>query len=147
MSIWSKLKHFNQTENWGNPLKVNGSLLLLLDKIADNVRKYAWQKYKVITPCIIHCAYARSGHCTNSQHYKGNAVDFHFMGISAKEAYEVILQTLKNYQMINFVGLGVYPDWFHKGFHLDVRGYKARWSRINNIYTDIDKGIELLRKV
>ena len=144
MAIWGEIKHFSLSENWGNPNKINGLLLLLLDKIADNVRKYVRQKDKKVAPCIIHCAYDTSGHVKNSQHYKGNAVDFHFENISTKEAYTIILKTLNDYQATAFVGFGVYPDWYNKGFHLDLRGYKARWSRINGIYISIDEGIKNL---
>jgi uncharacterized protein YcbK (DUF882 family) len=141
MSIWNKLKHFNPNENWGDKNKVNGLLLLLLDSITEDVKQYSWAKYKKISPCIIHCAYESSGHCDNSQHYKGNAADFHFENIPLKQAYEVMLTVLKEHQAENFVGLGIYPDWIKSGFHLDVRGEKARWSRIGGVYKRIEDGL------
>jgi len=144
MSIWSKIKHFSPAENWGNPTKINGLLLLLLDEITEEIKNYSREKYQKISPCIIHCAYETSGHSPSSQHYKGNAVDFHFKNIPAIEAYNLILKFLKNYQVENFIGLGVYPNWNNPGFHLDVRGYKARWSRVNGIYKTIGSGLNKL---
>lgn len=138
MSIWSKLNHFHQGEKWGNKDKVNGLLLLLLDIITDRIKQYSWEKYKRISPCIIHCAYETTGHSANSQHYKGNAADFHFENVNLPEAYNIILAVLKEYQVEEFTGLGVYPDWHTPGFHLDLRGEKARWSRINGVYRRIE---------
>lgn len=144
ISAFNKLNHFSCYEKWGDHTKINGLLLILLDKITDKVKLYAWQKYKKTAFCIIHCAYEKSGHSPNSQHYLGNAADFHFENISTKEAYEIILEVLGEYQVKNFVGLGIYPDWYKKGFHLDVRSFKARWARVDNIYVDIEQGIKLL---
>jgi len=127
MTIWNKLKHFKPSENWGNPEKINGLLLLLLDEITDRVKKAAKEEEEAAI-CVIHCAYDKRGHAANSQHYKGNAVDFSIRGgFSAKKSHQIILQTLKDWQLEDKVGLGVYPDWFNQGFHLDVRGEKARW--------------------
>lgn len=146
MSIWGKIKHFNPNEKWGDKNKINGLLLLLLDRITEEIKNYSWQKYKKIAPCIIHCGYKTSGHSPKSQHYKGNAVDFHFENISPKEAYNIILQVLKDHQIDNYVGLGVYPDWYKPGFHLDIRGYKARWSEVIGKYRPIKYGIERLNE-
>ncbi len=146
MSIWSKLKHFNLNENWGDKNKVNGLLLVLLDNITERVKTYSWNKYKKISPCIIHCAYKISGHSPNSQHYKGNAADFHFENIPASEAYMVMTEVLREFQAEGFVGLGVYPDWHKPGFHLDVRGYKARWAKVMGIYKHIKYGLKKLNE-
>jgi uncharacterized protein YcbK (DUF882 family) len=146
MSIWSKLNNFSPSENWGDKDKVNGSLLETLDIITNEIKRVTWERYKKVSPCIIHCAYEVTGHSEKSEHYKGNAADFHFNNIPPLEAYETILQILKEYQKYNHVGFGVYPDWYNQGFHLDVRGYKARWSQVNGLYTEINKGVVLLKK-
>lgn len=146
MAIWNKLKHFERWENWGEPDRVNGLLLLLLDKITEEVKNYAWRKYKTITPCIIHCAYATDGHSDGSQHYKGSAADFHFENISAYEVYTVIQKVLEDNQVENHVGFGVYPDWKKPGFHLDVRGWKARWSHVVGRYVGINKGVQIIKQ-
>ena len=144
MTIWSKLKHFHPNENWGDKDKVNGLLLLLLDEITDKVKDYAINNLEENAYCIIHCADEQGGHSPRSQHYKGNAADFHFKNISPGKVYIIIQKVLKDLQLENFVGLGVYPDWHNPGFHLDVRGEKARWSRVNGKYTVIKEGVKLL---
>ena len=116
--IWSRLKHFDKKENWGDPDKMNGFLLLLLDGICHTYDR----------PFVIHCGYAEDGHSTGSQHYLGNAVDFHIEG---GEYYSIqiekMLRILEWFQVSDRVGLGIYPDWNYPGFHLDGRGTKARW--------------------
>ncbi|HSA06131.1 MAG TPA: hypothetical protein P5556_03020 [Candidatus Gastranaerophilales bacterium] len=144
MDIWRALKHFKPHENWGNSKKINGMLLLLLDEITEQVKSYSLCNYNKNSPCIIHCAYETSGHSPNSQHYKGNAADFHFSNIPPFKTYETIIKVLKDTQTENFVGLGVYPDWINPGFHLDARGEKARWSRINDVYKSINDGLNKL---
>lgn len=52
--IWNKLKNFKKTENWGNPDKMNGSLLLLLDEITSRVKKAATEEEEAAS-CVIHC--------------------------------------------------------------------------------------------
>jgi len=127
--IWHKLQHFKPNENWGDPGKMNGLLLLLIDGIRHTYDR----------PFKIHCGYDESGHTTNSQHYLGNAIDFHIEG---GEYYptqiDKILKILDWYQVSDKVGLGIYPDWAHQGFHLDVRGTKARWGRIGKDYFSFD---------
>lgn len=142
LSIWSNLNNFNPYENWGDKNKVNGLLILLLDKITDEIKVFSWNKYRKFSPCIVHCAFKTNGHSPNSQHYLGNAVDFHFENIRPLQAYKIINKTIQNYQAENFIGLGIYPDWYKPGFHLDIRGYKARWSKIAGKYTKLQYGLE-----
>ena len=130
--IWKILEpYFSKNENWGNPEKLNGFLLLLLYQI----------RLEVSNKIIIHNAYAENGHTKNSQHYIGNAVDFHVQGIQFGEAIRLVHKTLKGLQIENKVGLGIYPQWVNPGFHLDVRGYKARWSKIDGNYVSFDAGL------
>lgn len=140
------MNHFHPGEKWGNKNKVNGLLLLLLDIITDRIKQYSWENHKKVSPCIIHCAYQTTGHSTHSQHYKGNAADFHFENIALSDAYNIIMAVLKEYQVEEFTGLGVYPDRRTPGFHLDVRGEKARWSRINGVYRGIEDFLNHLNK-
>ena len=128
--IWDTLKHFNKNEAWGKPQKINGLLLLLLDKIRD---LSGW-------PIIIHCG-TQGHHVRHSQHFKGNAVDFHFeTEVSLKEQVVRLLEILDILQVGNRVGLGVYR-W---GFHLDVRGTKARWGRIGKDYISFEEAVKYL---
>jgi uncharacterized protein YcbK (DUF882 family) len=118
-TIWGKLNHFTPQENWGDPDKMNGALLLLLDKVREHFD----------CPVVIHCGYEESGHASNSQHYLGNAVDFHFItSMSIAEQYYALEEFLAAFQVSEHVGVGVYPQWNSPGFHLDVRGTKARWG-------------------
>jgi hypothetical protein len=125
MMLWKHIRHFNRAEKWGDPNKINGFLLLTMDALRD-----IWQ-----SPFVIHCAYDLSGHSANSQHYLGNACDFHIEdGEPFNLQVAVMARFLEKFQVADRVGLGIYPDWRNPGFHLDVRGQKARWGRINNKY-------------
>jgi len=131
--IYEQLRYFNVDENWGEPSKVNPFLLLILDEL----RHYIGHSF------IIHNAFATSGHSENSQHYLGNAVDYHIKGISFKSAVDKTLKHLSkmkflNNQIIDYCGIGIYPEWNNPGFHLDVRGYQASWGRIKNKYVSFD---------
>lgn len=141
--IWDNLKHFDKNEKWGNPDKMNPALLLLLDRLREIIGK----------PFVIHCGYEPDGHSTASQHYKGNAVDFHIEGLPLIEANRLLLAALDVIQIVGkpvseLVGFGIYPDWNTPGFHLDIRGYKARWGAVKKdgkqVYVSYD---EALRKV
>jgi len=123
--IWKRLEHFTPLEKWGEPNKMSGLLLLLMDAIADEMGHHV----------IVHCGYELGGHSKNGQHDDGTAADFHF-----KEAGPYFNQIceleriLEDLQVADRVGLGIYPDWNNPGFHLDVRGARARWGRVGNTY-------------
>jgi hypothetical protein len=67
-------------------------------------------------PMLIHEGYATSGHSTNSYHYKGRAVDFHFIHDPAT-VRRVVVTAVK----CGLHGIGIYPHWNRPGFHLDDR--------------------------
>ena len=130
--IWDVVDHFNEREAWGDPEKMNGLLILLIDKIAD------------ILGCgvIIHCGYEGDGHTPSSQHYTGNAIDFHLKtDLPFKDQIDNVMLALDELQVSDRVGVGLYPDWNSPGFHLDVRGVKARWGRIGE-YVSFEKAYE-----
>jgi uncharacterized protein YcbK (DUF882 family) len=59
------------------------------------------------------------GGAENSYHLFGMAADIWVKGISPEQLAELAERT-------GFDGIGIYPD---QGFvHVDVRGYRARWS-------------------
>jgi len=118
MNIWTQTRHFKLNENWGDTEEMNGALILLIDELRHFVQR----------PFVIHCGYATAGHSNGSEHYKGNAIDFHVEGVSHQSAYNMIVKGLKLLQVYDRVGLGAYPEWNNKGFHLDLRGKRARWS-------------------
>jgi len=127
MNIWyfiapspdSGIGGFKVTEDWEKPYKINGLLLLMMYSLRQHTG----------TAIHINDAFARSGHSKESQHYIGNAVDFHFI---TESSYLVqikwVLDFLTNFQLSSRIGLGIYPTWNHPGFHLDVRNEYARWG-------------------
>ena len=124
---WSNIHYFKREEKWGDPGKVNPSLVYLVDEFRHFVGK----------PFILHCAYSKNGHSTTSQHYKGNALDGHFVGISWFDQYLLAMKFGK------FNGIGVYPDWNNPGLHLDVRPLsgeaKHTWTRFKGEYMDVSE--------
>jgi uncharacterized protein YcbK (DUF882 family) len=129
MIDWAKIKHFKKTENWGNPDKMDESIVLLLDKIRDRINY----------PFHINCGYDESGHSDNSMHYQGKAVDFIIKDLFLKDASDKIISALKDLNKTDKVGLGIYLDWNTPGFHLDTRGFKARWGRYQKKYIGYDE--------
>ena len=114
---WDQLEYFNRSENWGTPEKMRFELLWLLDRFRDRIGR----------PCII--TYGTQGkHVKNSEHYKGNAVDFVLVlrGVSKLDA---LLELMR----FPFTGVGVYPHWKYTykgntevlGFHVDGREVSA----------------------
>jgi uncharacterized protein YcbK (DUF882 family) len=103
---WTRLKYFSKKENWGDPFLMNRDLILKLHAMRIFTNK----------PFIIHCGYATSGHSFHSQHYLGNAVDFHIKGLSPLEQFLIALK-------FGFKGYGIYGKdvWNNPGLHLDVR--------------------------
>jgi len=110
--IWDYCKHINRYERFGDADKMNGLLVILLDIIREESKQ----------PLVVHCGIEGSGHATKSYHYTGDAVDFHLVGCDLPCAAIKILETLKRMN-IKYYGLGAYPYWNNKGFHLDL-GYR-----------------------
>lgn len=143
--LFEQIEGFNENEAWGDPSKVNGLAVMLLEK----VRQWFINKYDEQVRVVLHCAYEVSGHSPDSQHswrlrdhksqFKGgvlcNAIDFHIGGlppeITFNQQVSDMLECLGDLQVISAVGLGIYPTWNNQGFHLDVRGYYARWGFID----------------
>lgn len=129
MDIFTQLENFSPKEPWGDPKKVNGVLLLLLQEI----RTYIGNRF------VIHNAYETKGHSENSQHYIGNAVDFHIERVPFRKSILDVEEAIKYFQVENHIGLGIYPEWHHPGFHLDVRGTKARWGFLEGRYVPYEQ--------
>ena len=125
MDIWTLIQRFfTKNEAWGDWSKINPVLLY----VNYALRCYAKQ------PIIIHCAYELSGHMTDSQHYLGNAADWHF---NSNDPFfsqiDTVVSFLSDYGIFDKVGLGIYPAWNNPGFHLDVRGHYSRWGWVGDI--------------
>lgn len=96
-------------------------------KLIDRVASAVDGKAKV----VIHCLFESTGHVSKSQHYLGKACDFHIVPttkMSYVDQIELIEEVFENFGITEKIGLGIYPTWNNKGFHVDVRGYKARWG-------------------
>ena len=135
--IWKLLKHFNKDENWGNPAKMNFLTLLTIDRIRDLFERRQY--------FIVHCGFDTQGHTENSYHYKAKAIDFHIMNIDYMKAIRDLELALKNLGISDLIGLGLYPQWEHPGFHIDTRGFYARWGRVNGKYISYDKTIQYIK--
>lgn len=116
--IWEKLKYFKQTENWGEPDKMDEALLLKLDQLRELVKE----------PININCG-TQGEHVTNSLHYQGKAVDICF-----PESRKPLIDYYFLAERIGFGGIGIYPYWRYDnqiigGLHLDTRSVSiaSRW--------------------
>lgn len=135
--VWRLARNFNTGEAWGEPEKINPLLLWLLQSIRDRLPRGSAIK--------IHVGFKTAGHSKSSWHYKGMAVDFHVIGLSVLEAEEIIMKFLTETGLIEYVGIGIYPDWNNPGFHLDVRGTRAAWSRIGADYLAYLTGVNYIK--
>ena len=133
--IWNILDYFYQSEAWGDPGKMNPMILFLMDKIRGSLPHGCRIK--------VHCGFASDGHSKNSQHYKGNAVDFHVVGLPFLDAETLIITYLHRKRLIDKVGFGIYPDWNNPGFHLDCRGSRASWGKIETTADYVNYGVAL----
>lgn len=117
---WSEVKFFKREEWRKDPDKVDPMLVKTLDEIRDLAG----------VPIKINVAYSQSGHSNSSYHYKGEAVDFVFLGeLSFKQQYKI----LNTHDKLG--GIGFYPNWSSgPGWHVDLRPDKLRWIKRNGNY-------------
>jgi uncharacterized protein YcbK (DUF882 family) len=139
--VWDNLKYFTKNEKWGDSERMNPALLILLDKLRE----------KAGNPFVIHCGFEQTGHTAQSRHYTGDAADFHMEGLSFFNAVELVLKSLHEVKIAGqvaavYVGLGIYPDWSTPGFHLDFRGYYARWGRLGGEYISFEKAYSFVKR-
>jgi len=117
---WKKIKYFSPRENWGNPEKMDFSLLEKLDLLRDTIG----------VPIFINKAWAdraKREHAPRSLHYEGKAVDCCAPKISLLEFFLFALR-------FDFGGIGLYPFWNRPGLHLDIRTGLALWWRNESGY-------------
>ncbi|MBN1573730.1 MAG: hypothetical protein JW984_11095 [Deltaproteobacteria bacterium] len=121
---WDNLKYFSIAENWGNPLDMDKDFMLFL----DDLRGYMELQFVV--------NYGTQGkHSTDSFHYKGRAVDGHFLDITPMACLDRLMERLDEHGHRDKVGIGFYPDWYNPGFHIDNRAMDGTkpatfWVRI-----------------
>ena len=114
----------------------DSSIVFFMDDFEQYLRHNGYRDLEV----VYHCFADESGHVGTSRHYairdeKGNikrladAVDFHIKGnIGYLEKRDIIVRFLESKGMFAKVGFGLYPNWNNPGFHIDLRGYEARWG-------------------
>jgi len=85
-----------------------------------------------------------AGGSSGSLHLSGKAADITVLEISPED----VLPYVYDISDFNNGGIGFYPRLRNvAGFlHVDIRGYKARWGRINRIYTGIEEAISYGRE-
>ncbi len=131
MSIWNFIKGFSPSEKWGKASEMNGFTLMLMSALREQIREHDPE-----ATVSVHAGFATEGHSSDppSQHYEGNAVDFHFKTVLPYPVQiTFMLDVLEELQVANRVGFGIYPDWNSPGFHVDCRGKLARWGYIDKI--------------
>lgn len=142
---WMLLKHRTYNDAWGDPAKMDPMVVWLIDEIEDSLPKGCSVK--------IHCGYKEGGHTPNSYHYKGEAIDWHIVGMSPAAAEEHVIKFLhkpkavngKEIKLIEIVGFGCYPEWLNPGFHIDRRGVRASWSMVGGKYVAYEIGAKLMK--
>jgi hypothetical protein len=109
-SIWHfKPEEFAAPEEPASGLKMNFAVVRTLDDLRE----------KSGHPIVVHQngGFSFRGHCDGSLHYSGRAIDFHF------DWPDLMLrqQAMLVFGMGRFCGIGIYPEWNHPGFHVDMR--------------------------
>lgn len=131
--------YFSADEKWGNILNLKWHHVHHLFMIRDMIK----------IPMSIHCSADNEGHAPDSLHYQGLATDFHLRnGTCLERQYIEIISCLETLNLLNFVGVGVYPGWSRPGFHIDSRGSGLLWICQKNDYkycSKYDKIAYLLR--
>jgi len=93
------------------------------------------------TAVVVHDAYrcpkhnAEVGGVPDSQHTQGLAADIRIPGLSLQEMFDLALRVPEFAEG----GIGVYDGGF---LHVDVRGTRARWARVNGEYVGIDQLVQ-----
>ena len=141
--------YFSESESWGDPKRVEWHHAYMLYMVRVQLIKLGcdW-------PMIIHCCYDPDGHSDDSYHHRNGrscASDWHFKtDVPFSEQIKMLKYALLELRLLEYVGIGVYPEWNFEGFHTDSRGYKIRWVKkagkyLYDMYADeaqID-GVEL----
>jgi len=136
---WLLAKFFKKTEAWGDPSQMKYSIIWLMDNIRSDLPNGCWIK--------VHSGFRNLKNDNDKgQHPKGTAIDFHIVGCSVLEAEAHIMKKLYNTGMLEYCGIGIYPQWVNPGFHLDTRGEKASWAKLNGEYVAYKLGLEYARK-
>jgi hypothetical protein len=131
---WKLAKGFSPKEPWGDSHKMDTSLLWLM----STVRRMYRERFDANASFVIHNGHETKGHKVTGYHPRGLATDFHIvtklMFWEQVDALETIFAEL---EVVQYIGLGIYPDWNNPGFHLDTRLEIGRWGRIGEDYVKL----------
>lgn len=140
--MWLAMDHSRISEAWGDPLRMHPITMVILDKFRGSLPHGCWVK--------VHCGYKAGRHIKNSFHHRARAVDFHVVGCSFIEAEQHLMRFLNGstlticettYNLIDFVGIGIYPEWADPGFHLDTRGKRNSWAKVGGVHVSYEAGL------
>jgi TolA-binding protein len=143
--------------SYANPklANVDPDLIDILNRLQNRLQSdTAWQGVTF----VIHEGCATTGHAENSYHYITppstycNAVDYHLQfpeGINPPYFDQIarVEAAIQQERLVNDVGLGIYPTWNSKGFHLDNRGRDARWGFIYKKQVGYDEARDYARNL
>lgn len=121
-SKYFKRSEFDAPGDPNSGLRMNPWLVKYLDELREMTGH----------PIIIHenGGFSFTGHIDGSYHYQGMAADFHFLwGLPFSE------QARRIFNLGKFGGIGIYPEWNHPGFHVDIRSGFQIWVKRNGVYT------------
>ncbi len=124
MDIWQLVApQINPADKWGNPREIDPLLLIVFWIV---IVESGWA-------AVVHSGFRAPETGRASQHHKGRAVDYHFASNRPLPIQiDIMLLILDRWGLNDKVGLGIYPTWATPGFHLDIRGEKARWGFIGD---------------
>jgi hypothetical protein len=109
----------------------------LVAELIDTANAYQ-ARLEIVRPgarIIVHEDAAKIGHVNDSAHYRGEAFDFHVVGVPLAVAW------IEASRFAAFRGLGFYLWWQHPGMHADCRQapYRALWwCKERGIYLGVD---------
>lgn len=133
-SDFDKLDHFSYNEVF-----LNGEMKFLNPEICENTAILSMKMINELRsfigyPIVLHEVYDTKGHATKSYHKRADltAIDYHMEMPAGLSFYDMAMGVNQYFKACDLkVGLGFYPDWNHKGFHTDPRGYDIRWVRLD----------------
>lgn len=148
---WDHIQYVDSKfDYWGDRDNVNPMLPLLMDRFRSSCG----------CPITINCSADSEGHKPNGDHPKGNGVDFHMKSMSKKERFVFVdylsqIRALDDYlkstrvfriPVDQIIALGIYPQWKNPGFHLGIRGYKARWGWLDGKQVSFEEAYKYVER-
>ena len=97
-----------------------------------------------------------SGWRGNSGNHSGNALDFRltdYQDMNRNQVLSAFLYDVELFQsyleeigILDKVGLGIYPQSRNPFIHLDLRGKRARWGRLNGRYVGFERAMNWMTR-